>query len=72
MNHRLITTPDTSRIIISNVDDVLIFVSASSRSALEQLTNETWETLISDAASVNMTFAENKTRTLHDRRKRGT
>ena len=67
MDPRVIATPDASRIIISYVDDVLICVSASSHSALERLAKETWATLTTDAASIGMTFAENKTRTLHDR-----
>ena len=64
---KFITTPDSSRIIISYVDDVLICVSSSLRSALERQAKETWETLTTNAASIGMTFAENKTRTLHDR-----
>ena len=67
MDPRLITEPDTSRMIISYVDDMLICVSATSHPALEKLARETWINLTSAAASADMTFAENKTKTLHDR-----
>lgn len=67
MDPRLITHPDVSRIVISYVDDVLICISATSRPALEKLAKDTWSALVNEAASIDMTFAENKTRTLHDR-----
>ena len=68
MNPRIIATTDASRIIISYVDDVLICVSSSTRPALQKLAEETWELLSLSAQSHQMSFAKNKTKTLHDRK----
>lgn len=66
-SHLLLTSPDLTPLVISYVDDVLICVSASSLSTLESLARETWASLTLDASHIGMTFAENKTITLHDR-----
>ena len=67
MNPRIIATADTSRLIISYVDDVLICISNATRQNLKKLTEETWELLSTDARSIGMSFADNKTKTLYDR-----
>lgn len=67
MDPRLIVSPDHSRLVISYVDDVLICISATSRSTVESLARTTWASLNSDAHNLGMSFAENKTKTLHDR-----
>ena len=71
MDPRFIATPDATLIIISYVDDVLICMSASSRPALERLSKDSWDALTADASTIGLTFAENKTRTLHDRTETG-
>ena len=67
MNPRIIATADTSRLVISYVDDVLICVSSSTRQTLRNLAEETWGILSLEAQSIGMSFADNKTKTLHDR-----
>ena len=67
MNPRIIATADASRLVISYVDDVLICVSSSTRQSLRDLAEETWDSLSLDAQSIGMSFAANKTKTLHDR-----
>ena len=69
MDPRLITSPTSTvtRVVISYVDDVLICVSASTRSAVECLARSTWTTLNAEAAQIGMSFTENKTKTIHDR-----
>ena len=67
MDHRLITSPTSTRVVISYVDDVLICVSADSRAEVESIARSTWAALNTDAAQIGMSFAENKTKTLHDR-----
>ena len=67
MDPRLITTADSTRIVISYVDDVLICVSARTRESTESLARSTWADLNAKAAHLGMSFAENKTKTLHDR-----
>ena len=62
----LIALPDHSRLIISYVDDVLICMSTRDMIALEALTKSTWSTLTSEALQIGMSFADNKTKTLHD------
>lgn len=63
---RLVALPDHSRLIISYVDDVLICVSSRDMIALEALAKSTWSTLTSEALQIGMSFADNKTKTLHD------
>ena len=63
---RILTDPDHTRLVISYVDDVLICVSASSPLAVETLAKDTWTSLVSVASNIGMSFAENKTKTLHD------
>lgn len=65
---RLVTHPDHSRLVISYVDDVLICISAQDMTTLEALAKSTWTALTSEALSVGMSFADNKTKTLHDTR----
>ena len=67
MDPRQITTPSTTRLVISYVDDVLICISADSRQSVETLARSTWASLNADANRIGMSFAENKTKTLHDR-----
>ena len=67
MDPRQITTPAATRLVISYVDDVLICVSADSRQSVETLARSTWASLNAEANHINMSFAENKTKTLHDR-----
>ena len=67
MDPQLFTSPDSTRLVISYVDDVLICVSADSRKSVETLARSTWATLNAEANRVGMSFAENKTKTLHDR-----
>ena len=64
---RLISNSDSSRLVISYVDDVLLCLSASSLSDLRSLAESAWASLVLDASAVGMSFAENKTNTLHDR-----
>ena len=63
---RLIAQPDHSRLVISYVDDVLICVSARDHPTLEALARSTWACLTSEALQIGMSFADNKTKTLHD------
>ena len=67
MRPRLLNTATETRIVISYVDDALICLSAPSAAALESLARSTWSALTSEALSIGMSFADNKTRTLHDR-----
>ena len=64
---RIITSLRSTRLIISYVDDVLICVSATSPSDLESLARDTWATLVAEASDIGVSFAENKTKTFHDR-----
>ena len=67
MDPRLLTSPDHTRLVISYVDDALICISADSRQAVESLARSTWASLNAEANDLGMSFAENKTSTLHDR-----
>lgn len=67
MDPRIITTANSSRLVISYVDDVLICISSSTRPTLQKLAEETWKSLSLEAQSIKMSFADNKTKTLHDR-----
>lgn len=67
MNPGRITTPSSTRLVSSCVDDVLICISADSRQAIESRTRSTWDALNDDANRIGMSFAEHKTKTLHDR-----
>ena len=45
----------------------LICISSSTRQTLQNLAEDTWKFLSLDARSIGMSFADNKTKTLHDR-----
>ena len=67
MDPRQLTTSSSTRLVISYVDDVLICISADSRRSVESLARSTWALLNDDGNRIGMSFAENKTKTLHDR-----
>ena len=67
MDPCLDTSPNSTQMVISHVDDALICISADSRKLVESLVRSTWAALNAEANGIGMSFAENKTKTLHDR-----
>ena len=67
MKPRMTSSDSSSTLVISYVDDVLICVSSSDQSSVQQICNNIWADIQKDASDINMSFAENKTKTWHDR-----
>ena len=67
MKPRLSSNPDSTSIVLSYVDDVLICVSASTPQETERITRNLWADVTREAQTIGMSFAENKTKTWHDR-----
>ena len=64
---RISSDPHSSTLVISYVDDVLICVSATCPRKVQEITRAIWSELSRDALDIGMSFAENKTKTWHDR-----
>ena len=64
---RITSNPHSTTLVISYVDDVLICVSASDPQEVKAITQKIWSELTQDAQDIGMSFAENKTKTWHDR-----
>ena len=65
----LSSSQDSSSLVISYVDDVLICISARTPHDVENMARSIWSDLNLDAQNIGMSFAENKTvtKTWHDR-----
>ena len=67
MAPRMTLSDHSSTIVISYVDDVLICVSANNKDTVREICHNIWQDIQKDASEIGMSFAENKTKTWHDR-----
>ena len=66
MEGRIKDDGDTTRMVISYVDDAAICVSGKDRRNLQRLAQEVWREMKEEAKKIGMDFAEDKTKTWHD------
>ena len=66
MEGRVRDDGETTRMVVSYVDDAAICISAKNKKGLQESAQEVWKEMKEEARKIGMDFAEDKTKTWHD------